>query len=671
MTHPWTAPAWCRWPRMPPTRASSRVGSRHPPPLCPPSLARTSLRSSTGLQTSPLRPIGHRQRRGSAETITRADALAFAKRLAPWSTWARRSTTSPTCRAPCRTCRWSGRDSPSRPTPSSTAGARATRSPTVPAGRAVPARGGRAPRPRGPRGPEPCTSTSAARARTPWSAAPPAPARASSCRRGCSAWPPSTAPTASPSSSSTTRAARPSPTACALPHTVGLVTDLDARTSCAARSPRCAPSCATASTCSTARRPRTSSSSRAPATRRRPPSLVIVVDEFAALVKEVPEFVDGVVDVAQRGRSLGLHLILATQRPAGVIKDNLRANTNLRIALRMADEADSIRRARHADRGVTSTRSIPGRGAAKTGPGRLAAFQTGYAGGWTTDEPLPPGHRHRRAALRRRGRVGGAGRAEDAVRADRPGAERHRATRRIRSHGGSPGATIPAPRKPWLAELAPRLRLLAAAEPAHRRASSLLGVIDDAREPEPAARVLRPDRDGNMAVFGTGGSGKSATLRTIAAVARRSRPAAGRCTSTASTSPRGGLRMLESLPHVGAIIERRRRGARRPTAADAARAARGPGEALRRRERRRSPSTAPSPPRRTSRASCCSSTASRRSAPTSSIRSDRALVRRLPGSRERRPPARHPRGDHGGSPRQRAHLGEREHPEASRAAAHR
>ncbi|MEP6799619.1 MAG: FtsK/SpoIIIE domain-containing protein, partial [Lapillicoccus sp.] len=66
-----------------------------------------------------------------------------------------------------------------------------------------------------------------------------------------------------------------------------------------------------------------------------PPSLIIVVDEFAALVGEVPEFVDGVVNVAQRGRSLGLHLILATQRPAGVIKDNLRANTNLRLALRM------------------------------------------------------------------------------------------------------------------------------------------------------------------------------------------------------------------------------------------------------------------------------------------------------------------------------------------------
>ena len=72
-----------------------------------------------------------------------------------------------------------------------------------------------------------------------------------------------------------------------------------------------------------------------------PPSLVIVVDEFAALVSEVPEFVDGVVDVAQRGRSLGLHLVLATQNPGQSIKDNLRANTNLRVALRMNDPEHS------------------------------------------------------------------------------------------------------------------------------------------------------------------------------------------------------------------------------------------------------------------------------------------------------------------------------------------
>ena len=68
---------------------------------------------------------------------------------------------------------------------------------------------------------------------------------------------------------------------------------------------------------------------------------MIVIDEFATLAKEVPEFVDGVVDVAQRGRSLGVHLVLATQRPGGVVSENIRANTNLRIALRVNEPAES------------------------------------------------------------------------------------------------------------------------------------------------------------------------------------------------------------------------------------------------------------------------------------------------------------------------------------------
>ena len=71
------------------------------------------------------------------------------------------------------------------------------------------------------------------------------------------------------------------------------------------------------------------------------PRLVVVVDEFATLKAELPDFVDSLVGVAQRGRSLGVHLVLATQRPSGAVSDNIRANTNLRIALRVQDAADS------------------------------------------------------------------------------------------------------------------------------------------------------------------------------------------------------------------------------------------------------------------------------------------------------------------------------------------
>jgi S-DNA-T family DNA segregation ATPase FtsK/SpoIIIE len=121
----------------------------------------------------------------------------------------------------------------------------------------------------------------------------------------------------------------------ALPHTVGFVTDLDAHLTNRARISLDA---------ELKRREgvlRAAGAKDLPEMERRdpdgaPPSLVIVIDEFATLSKEIPEFVDGVVDVAQRGRTLGLHLVLATQRPRGAITDNIRANTTLRMAMRMA-----------------------------------------------------------------------------------------------------------------------------------------------------------------------------------------------------------------------------------------------------------------------------------------------------------------------------------------------
>ena len=116
-----------------------------------------------------------------------------------------------------------------------------------------------------------------------------------------------------------------------------------------------------------------------------PPSLVIVVDEFATLVKEVPDFVAGVVDIAQRGRSLGVHLILATQRPSGSVNENILANTNLRISLRMLDSMES-----KTIIGVGSAADIPlplkGRGFAKLGPRDLIEFQSAFTGAPLTQE---------------------------------------------------------------------------------------------------------------------------------------------------------------------------------------------------------------------------------------------------------------------------------------------
>jgi S-DNA-T family DNA segregation ATPase FtsK/SpoIIIE len=279
-----------------------------------------------------------------------------------------------------------------------------------------------------------------------------------------------------------------------------------------------------------------------------PPALVLVIDEFAALVGEVPEFVDGVVDIAQRGRSLGIHLIMATQRPAGVIKDNLRANTNMRIALRMADESDSqdvvgIKDAAHFDP------SIPGRGVAKTGPGRLALFQSGYAGGWTSREPENADIEV--AELR----FGGDIRWEDAGatdvddKRDLGPTDQQRLVKSIVS--ASAAARIPAPRRPWLDELAGVYDL--GKLPQRTDSELLLGVADMAERQQQLPLYFQPDVDGHISIFGTGGSGKSAALRTLASAAAIT-PRGGPVQVYGLDFGSGSLRMLETMPHVGSII---------------------------------------------------------------------------------------------------------------------
>ncbi|BCW66306.1 cell division protein FtsK [Arthrobacter sp. NicSoilB4] len=280
-----------------------------------------------------------------------------------------------------------------------------------------------------------------------------------------------------------------------------------------------------------------------------PPYLIIIVDEFAALATEVPEFVDGVVDVAARGRSLGLHLILATQRPAGVIKESLRANTNLRVALRMADEDDAI-----DILGVPTAAyfdpSIPGRGAAKTGPGRIQGFQTGYAGGWTTEKPQRPQIDIVEMAFGS-GPAWAAPAPENPVKEEAAGLnDIARMTANIIK--AADVLSIEPPRKPWLDELATTYDFSKLPNP-RTDERLLLGVADDPAHQDQPTVFYEPDQDGNMAIYGTGGSGKSAALRGIA-IAAAVTPRGGPVNVYGIDCGSSGLKMLDELPHVGEII---------------------------------------------------------------------------------------------------------------------
>ncbi|WP_181273200.1 FtsK/SpoIIIE domain-containing protein [Brevibacterium oceani] len=73
-----------------------------------------------------------------------------------------------------------------------------------------------------------------------------------------------------------------------------------------------------------------------------PPQLVVVIDEFHALMATHPRAADLLEHLTALGRSLGVHLILATQRPLGVVTGQMKANINIRVCLRVRDETDSF-----------------------------------------------------------------------------------------------------------------------------------------------------------------------------------------------------------------------------------------------------------------------------------------------------------------------------------------
>ena len=79
------------------------------------------------------------------------------------------------------------------------------------------------------------------------------------------------------------------------------------------------------------------------------PHLFIVADEFAELKQQEPEFMDELISAARIGRSLGVHLILATQKPSGVVNDQIWSNSRFKVCLKVADAADSKEMIRRPD----------------------------------------------------------------------------------------------------------------------------------------------------------------------------------------------------------------------------------------------------------------------------------------------------------------------------------
>lgn len=202
--------------------------------------------------------------------------------------------------------------------------------------------------------------------------------------------------------------------------------------------------------------------------------LVIVVDEYAALVAARPELHDLFADIAARGRALGMHLVLASQRAAGAFRDGVLANAPLRIAFRVTDAADS--------------RSVLGHDDAVRLAGTAAARGIALIRRAADTEP-----RRLRVALCPPETIG-------AVRAETSGLQ-------------------PA-RQPWLPPLPDVIDLAAARALTAASAAEILVGVGDEPEQQRQPAVTLPTGAVGLVVVGGPGSGRTTVLRTIGAQAR-------------------------------------------------------------------------------------------------------------------------------------------------------
>ncbi len=265
------------------------------------------------------------------------------------------------------------------------------------------------------------------------------------------------------------------------------------------------------------------------------PRLVVVVDELRALVEELPEFVTGLVRLAALGRSLGVHLVLATQRPSGALNAEVQANVSLRIAFRMRDRADSVD---VLDDGAAAgiAPSTPGRALARGADGSLVTFQSA-----TVAAPRVRAG----AGLTVRSAVdrevpGPATAPDDEMDTPAPPALVAAVRDAHRLRGGDQ------PRSPWMAPL-PNVVTVADGV-ATRHGPDVVGLVD-----EPDLQRVTPLQwsavDGTWLLAGGAGSGRTTALRALAlAAARRSGPES---LHVHVIDGHGSLADLGTLPHLG------------------------------------------------------------------------------------------------------------------------
>ncbi|NKX93699.1 hypothetical protein HF995_10540 [Sanguibacter hominis ATCC BAA-789] len=239
------------------------------------------------------------------------------------------------------------------------------------------------------------------------------------------------------------------------------------------------------------------------------PRLLVVVDEFRSMTQDLPDFVPSLLRLAAQGRSLGMHLVLATQRPGGAVNADMRANLGLRVALRVNDPAES-RDVVDTPQAADLPAHAPGRAVVVTSRSGARTVQVAHAAS-AAPVDTPDARRIPAWGTRTARALGLHTSPDDVLRglvtAARAAAE---ATGQAR------------PRRPWLPGLPARVTLGDVEGVSDPRPGLAVALADVPAEQRRTLVRWDPARDGHLVVEGGPGSGRSSALRLLglAALAR-------------------------------------------------------------------------------------------------------------------------------------------------------
>ena len=284
------------------------------------------------------------------------------------------------------------------------------------------------------------------------------------------------------------------------------------------------------------------------------PHLILVSDEFAELKANVPEFLDELTSVARIGRSLGVHLILATQKPSGVVNDQIEANSTSKIALKMASVQDSNELLKTPDAAQITN---PGRGYLKVGENEVyEMFQSGYAG-----MPYDPDQMVEEFVDERIYRINNLGQTELLYDPDEDvvqGKDTSDLPTQLEAVIALIDQTferlnITVPDKPWLPNLAERIPTPIIKLSKKRNIKVLLGLLDIPAKQIQEEYEYDLEEASHTAVFGSPGYGKSTILQTLTLnLAFQNTPE--QVQFNLLDFGTNGLLPLKDLPHVADIV---------------------------------------------------------------------------------------------------------------------